>query len=65
MEVETLREKLKSLEQQRSKFTDDIKTLDVQRSRILDGVRQIDGAIGFCKGLIEESEKTAPPKTGE
>ncbi len=32
-------------------------SLELQRGKLLDAIRQLDGAIGFCKGLIEESVK--------
>ena len=47
--LEELRKKLASLEQ--------------QRARLLDGAKQLEGAIGFCKGLIAEAEAAETPCT--
>ena len=42
MSVEELKKKLAGLERQRAQF--------------LDGAKQLEGAIGFCKGLLKEAE---------
>lgn len=56
MDVEALRAKIESLVK--------------QRAQMLDGVKQLDGAIGFAKGLLAEAEEkskgaTEPPATTE
>lgn len=44
---------------------DELKTklaaLEAQRAKLSAAVAQLDGAIGFCKGLVAEAEAKAPP----
>lgn len=48
------------------KLQDELKSLEQQRAKLIDGVRQIEGAIGFCKGLIAKATADdSEPKTGE